>query len=184
MKWGDGSGTGTRGSTELYALSPKCHDTNPNTKLWMGTWQMKAALESSNWKEAMTALHSLCQERDLGQAKGATIFYITDNVVSYCIINGGSLRSPKLHSIVTEIKDTVAELGCGLEVVHAPGTLMIKQGADGPSRGLWMAPERRTPGMNQMLFEAVPFTTALGTWVARIVGQPRVNFQHMDCVCV
>ena len=180
MKWGDGSGTGTGGSTELYALSPKEHDTNPNTELWMGTWQMKAALESSNWKEAMTVLHSLRQERGLGRAKGATIFYITDNLVSYYIINGGSSRSPKLHSIVTEIKDTVAELGCGLEVVHAPGTLMIKQGTDGLSRGLWMAPERRTPGMNQLLFEAVPFTAALGAWAARTVGQPRVHFQHVD----
>ena len=62
MKWGDGSGTGTGGSTELYALSPTEHENNPNTVLWMGTWQLKAALESSNWKETLTVLHSLCQE--------------------------------------------------------------------------------------------------------------------------
>jgi hypothetical protein len=30
---------------------------------------------------------------------------------------------------------------CHLEVIHVPGKLMIHQGTDGLSRGLWMTPE-------------------------------------------
>jgi len=36
IKWGDGSGTGTGGTTELYPLDPDHHQQNPNIEQWMG----------------------------------------------------------------------------------------------------------------------------------------------------
>lgn len=182
MKWGDGSGTGTGCTTEFYELSPGEHKQNPNAELWMGVWLSRARPESSNWKEAMTVLHSLRQERAMGRLQGTTVFYITDNLVSYYIINNGSSRSPKLHEIVTEILELVEELGCRLEIVHAPGKLMIHQGTDGLSRGLWVAPERRTKDINQILFEAVPFTKELGRWASSFIGQSHRPFEHLDLV--
>ncbi|MGL5814340.1 MAG: hypothetical protein ACRCYW_13575 [Aeromonas sp.] len=47
---------------------------------------------------------------------------------------------------------------------------MIDQGTDGLSRGLWLAPERRVAGINQRLFDSVPYTTNLGEWVRQTLG--------------
>jgi hypothetical protein len=67
---------------------------------------------------------------------------MTDNLVSYYIVNQGSSWSEALHALVMEIKAICETLSCVLEVVHVPGRLMIEQGTDGLSRGLWLAPER------------------------------------------
>lgn len=169
LKWGDGSGTGTGGTTEFYELTPD-QAQSPGIELWMGVWGARSKPRTSNWKEARTVLESLLQERDTGRLNGMMVFYMTDNLVSYYIINQGSSRSPGLHELVLEIKEICLELGCQLEVVHVPGTLMIIQGTDGQSRGLWMAPERRVEGINQHLFDPVPYTTALGLWAMAEVG--------------
>ena len=47
---------------------------------------------------------------------------------------------------------------------------MIEQGTDGLSRGLWHATERRHEGINQVLFEAVPYTPSLGIWAGNLLG--------------
>jgi len=135
----------------------------------MGVWQPKAMPMTSNWKEAMTVLQSLRQERDTDRLRHGTVFYITDNLVSCYVLNSGSSRSPRLHEVIEEIKTLTMELGCRLEIVHAPGTLMIKQGTEGLSRGVWVAPSRRPQGFNQALFEAVPYSEALGAWAASCV---------------
>ena len=167
MKWGDGSGTGTGGTTEFYDVVPQ-EDQSPTMELWMGTWGLKAKLKSSNWKEARTCLEALRQERGTDRLKGKLVFYVTDNLVSYYIIHGGSSKSPSLHKIVEELQEEQEIQGCHLEAVHAPGTLMIEQGTDGLSRGLWHATERRHEGINQVLFEAVPYTPSLGIWAGNL----------------
>jgi hypothetical protein len=108
----------------------------------MGVWGARAKPCTSNWKEARTILESLLQEKDTGRLQGRMVFYMTDNLVSCYIINQGSSRSPGLQQLVSEIKELCLKLECQLEVVHVPGTLMIVQGTNGQSRGLWMAPER------------------------------------------
>ena len=169
MKWGDGSGTGTGGTTELYPLTA-AQERCPNIELWMGVWKVQAQVQTSNWKEARTILEALRQEKDGRRLKGATVFYMTDNLVSYYVINNGSSREFKLHGLVMEIKALELELGFHLEVVHVPGTLMIDQGTDGLSRGLWLAPERRPADVNQRLFDAVPLSPALTSWAMAMVG--------------
>jgi hypothetical protein len=179
IKWGDGSGTGTGGTTEFYELSPE-QKRSPGIELWMGVWGARAKSQTSNWKEARTILESLLQERLTGRLQGRLVFFMTDNLVSYYIVNQGSSRSASLHALVMEIKEICEALGCMLEVVHVPGRLMIDQGTDGLSRGLWLAPERRVDGINQRLFDAVPYTAALGKWVRRTLGLPIQTLSHQD----
>lgn len=177
MKWGDGSGTGTGGTTECYPVEPE-QTPEPNIELWMGVWRVQAKPNSSNWKEARTILAALQQERGSNRVKGTTVFYMTDNLVSYYILNGGSSKIATLHKLVMEIKEMELELDCRLEVVHVPGTLMIEQGADAQSRGLWLAPERRPRGINQLLFNAVPFQDQFGAWLMSLVGQANQPYTH------
>jgi hypothetical protein len=179
LKWGDGSGTGTGGTTEFYTLTPE-QRSSPGIELWMGVWGARAKSNTSNWKEARTILESLLQERTTGRLRGRLVFSMTDNLVCYYIVNQGSSRNPDLHQLVREIKDACVELGCQLEVVHVPGTIMIDQGTDGLSRGLWLAPERRMDGINQRLFDPVPYTAALGDWVCSTLGLPPQALPHMS----
>ena len=169
LKWGDGSGTGTGGTTELVPLTQDGEGAS-NLELWMGVWTAKSRPNSSNWKEARTVLESLLQERSKGRLEGCVVFYFTDNLVSYYIINGGSSRSPGLHALVLEIKELAASLGCHLEVVHVPGKMMIVQGTDGLSRGLWLSSSRRDPQINQQIFLPVIPSPELGIWALQEAG--------------
>ena len=179
LKWGDGSGTGTGGTTEFYAVS-RDQSKSPNMELWMGVWGVEARNHSSNWKEARTVLESLLQEEARGRLRGRVVFYFTDNLVSYYVINHGSSRSPSLQELVQEIKESCFRQGCHLEIVHVPGTMVITQGTDGLSRGIWLAPERRPKDINQRIFEAVPFSMPLGQWVMGLLGRPSAPYCHLD----
>ena len=179
MKWGDGSGTGTGGTTEFYPIT-KNQEPNPNIELWMGIWQGGAVTTSSNWKEMRTIKQALLHELPKARVQGCTVFYITDNLVSYYVINNGSSRSAGLHTLVMEILAIAEDLGCRLEVVHAPGTLMIEQGTDGQSRGLWLAPQRRPSNINQSLFNPVRFTPTLQIWVCEFLNIDPLQCQHLE----
>ena len=181
VKWGDGSGTGTGGTTELYPVEGDAIITNPNIELWMGVWGVKCKATSSNWKELRTVLQALRQEVGRSRVKDTTVFYFTDNLVSYYVVNNGSSRSPGLHTLVQEIKEVEALLQCHLEIVHVPGGLMIEQQTDGLSRGIWMAPERRNLCVNQQLFVAVPYHANLGQWALKTAGYPADQpFAHVS----
>jgi hypothetical protein len=69
--------------------------------------------------------------------RGTTIFYFTDNSATYWIMSSGSSDSIGLHDLVEEIRLIEVELECSLQVVHVPGIVMIGQGTDGLSRGVW-----------------------------------------------
>ena len=86
------------------------------------------------------------------------MFYFTDNIVTYYVVNGGSSRSPGLQDLIYRIKALEQVLGCMLEVVHVPGTTLIAQGADDLSRGVWVSPFRTyvpAPRLVPALFAAV-----------------------------
>jgi hypothetical protein len=65
------------------------------------------------------------------------MFYFTDNLVSYYVLTSGSSTFPGLHTLILQIKTLVLQLQCHLVVIHAPGVVMIQQGTDGLSRGVW-----------------------------------------------
>jgi hypothetical protein len=60
--------------------------------------------------------------------KGTTVFYFTDNSVTYFAVSSGSSTSPHLQDLVRRIKLLELTPGCLLEVVHVPGVVVIDQG--------------------------------------------------------
>jgi hypothetical protein len=128
--WGDGSGTGTGGTIQVGMSS---------TIQWPGQWLPCVLSNSSNWKEAHTCLLTVQQLRRTHSLslRGTTVFYFTDNTTTYYALRKGSSRIPSLHALVREIKLICLQMGCLLEPVHVPGTVMINQGTDGLSRGVW-----------------------------------------------
>ncbi len=131
--WGDGSGTGTGGTIDVRGLE---------VIQWMGAWLPVALVCTSNWKELNTLKMTLEQLwQDPPRRKGVcgtTVFYFTDNEVTYYIGHSGSSKEPALHRLIMRIKDLEVKLNVHLEVVHVPGTSMIAQGTDGLSRGVWI----------------------------------------------
>ena len=154
--YGDGSGTGTGGTLDL----PKTGMT-----MWMGQWSPAVSTHSSNWKELKTLLlvlqqlhHSPLRE----EVRDVVLFYFTDNVVTYYIGASGSSTSPGLHELIKQARNYEMMLGCRLQVVHIPGKLMIQQGTDGLSRGIWSSPLHGE--VDQGSFTAALFAPAPLEW--------------------
>lgn len=131
--FGDGSGTGTGGTIQL-----------PDSpfEMWKGKWHPSVYIFPSVWKELATLKETLLRIKESPQRAliiGATLFYFTDNSGVYWITTTGSSSSPGLHKLVGEIRLLELELGCVLQVVHVPGRVLITQGTDGLSRGVWMS---------------------------------------------
>ena len=162
INWGDGSGTGTGGTNQwIDAKGPVAQ-----LDMWMGVWtdQVHHFDRSSNWKELRTILLALERHSSSNALRGRLVFYFTDNMVSYHILRSGSSTSPALHSLIRDIKLLELNMGCRLEVVHVPGDVMICQGTDGLSRGLWASRDHlRLPPEEETarLFRALPFSPEL-----------------------
>ena len=131
--WGDGSGTGTGGTIDLPGQ---------DMKLWMGQWAPTVHHFSSNWKELKTLLLTLQQVATLkvNPVKGATLFHFTDNATTHWVTCAGSSSSPGLHDLVEQIQLLCLDLEVQLQVIHVPGLIMIQQGTDGLSGGVWVSP--------------------------------------------
>jgi hypothetical protein len=113
--WGDGSGTGTGGTLEEAGTTGKI----PVIEAWMGTWEFHVHVFSSNWRELRTLLHTLERIlRDRGPIH-ATLFYFTDNLVTYYIVQSGSSCSLELHRLIRRIKEIELQLSIRLEVMDA-----------------------------------------------------------------
>jgi hypothetical protein len=131
--FGDGSGTGSGGTVQMPDFT---------VTQWMGQWKPHVHSKSSNYRELYTLLATLQRiwERDPTSVRGMTLFYFTDNSVCYHVVQGGSSKSPTLHALVKEIKLMEVKMGCRLEAVHVPGLVLICQGTDALSRGVWVSP--------------------------------------------
>lgn len=130
--FGDGSGTGTGGTIQLPSGA---------FDVWMGKWSPYVHSHSSNWKELKTLLITLqlLTANHMEAVKDTTLFYFTDNEVTYYISAAGSSSSPGLHALIEQIRHYELRLECRLQVIHVPGLVMIQQGTDGLSRGIWMS---------------------------------------------
>jgi hypothetical protein len=82
------------------------------------------------------------------------LLYFTYNYATYCIAASGSSPSPRLHALIEEIRLLELRLECTLQVVHVPGVVMITQGTDRLSRGVWVSPLHELASQ-QVLAEAV-----------------------------
>jgi hypothetical protein len=179
ISFGDGSGSGTGGTLQVLGRNGGC----PPMEAWMGTWRSHTHSFSSNWRELRTVVFTL--EREVGgcgRLHGSTLFYFTDNLVTYYVVSGGSSRSPEIQRLLRRLKYLEMALAIRLEVVHIPGSHMIDQGADGLSRGLRFTgghPMRPPHAETQRIFEGVPVTSATLQWArARIASE----LKHHDCI--
>ena len=80
------------------------------------------------------------QKESRRAVRGTTIFYFTDNSTTYYVAQAGTSRAPHLHHLIEQIRLIELELECRLQVVHVPGVVMIQQGTDSLSRGVWCSP--------------------------------------------
>jgi hypothetical protein len=179
VAYGDGSGSGTGGTVQILGRDGEC----PTMEAWMGTWRAQVHSFSSNWKELRTLVHMM--ERELDQGKGrlwnATLFYFTDNLVTYYIVSGGSSSSPELQKLIRRLKYLELLLVVRLEVVHIPGKHMIDQRTDGLSRGLRLTGGgfKRTPREEtRRIFEGLPVTARTIGWARREIAP---FLRHTSC---
>ena len=133
ISFGDGSGSGTGGTLQVLGHDGTC----PPMEAWMGTWRSHTHSFSSNWRELCTVVLTLeCEVGGCGRLWDSTLFYFTDNLVTYYVVSGGSSRSSEIQRLLCRLKYLEMALAIHLEVVHIPGSHMIEQGADRLSRGL------------------------------------------------
>lgn len=173
VQWGDGSGTGTGGTFNWVTMDT---DTKlASLEAWMGVWNGIVHSFSSNWKELRTLVISLKRHRDSGKpVRGRVLWYLTDNQVTYDICRSSTSSSRELLKLVREIRLLELELGCRVEVLHVPGTLMIRQGTDGLSRGVVMHPFARQNGVLPLLdiFNPAVPSQALLHWAWDVAQVP------------
>jgi len=169
--WGDGSGTGTGGTLGLP---------DAPLEMWMGQWAPVIFSYSSNWKELKTLHLTMIrmQEHYVEEVRGATVFYFTDNFVTYCIVSSGTSSSPELHALIEQIRILEIRLNCTLVSVHVPGRVMIEQGTDALSRGVWVSPfhhkiDHQT--INAAIFAPLEFDPLL---VANLIGRFQLPEPH------
>ena len=91
--------------------------------------------QSSNWKEFCNIVSSLEDEAKEGNLCNSEVFMLTDNsTVESCCVRGTS-SSPKLLSLVVQLRSLITRFGVKISVFHVSGTRMIAQSTDGVSRG-------------------------------------------------
>jgi hypothetical protein len=177
--WGDGSGSGTGGTFELPG--------GP-LRMWKGKRTPAVFHFSSNWKELSTLKLSLLQIRDedITAVHGTTVFYFTDNSTTYWISSSGSSASPALQELIEEKRLLELELTCTLQVIHVPGLLMIDQGTDGLSRGIWMSALQGlqdSQELTQAVFDPLCFDPLLvDSYVSRFCLATQYTYCHWDSV--
>ena len=141
VTWGDGSGTGTGGTVEAFSITDSPRSDEGQMETWMGIWNTHVAARSSNWRELNTLRLTLERElrRETSRFTNAIVFYFTDNTVTYHVVTSGSAKEAHLQATVHAIKQLELELHCHLICIHLPGYLLIRQGTDGLSRGVWVS---------------------------------------------
>jgi hypothetical protein len=178
--FGDGSGTGTGGT---YAIP------DGPLKMCKGKWSPFVYQFSSNWKELATLWLTLDQllKEDPHSVKGTTVFYFTDNSTVCWIAASGSLASPRLHTLTEDIRLLEMQLGWHLlQVIHMPGLVMIQQGTDGLSWGIWMTSLQGledSQRFTQAVFDPVPYDPDLITPYLQNLheqGYPCSNWRYCD----
>jgi hypothetical protein len=123
--FGDASGKGF-GSTML---------SKKGIKYRIGLWGIDDEDESSNWKEFENQVEALEEEAAEGSLTNALVYFFTDNsTVEACLYKGNS-SSVKLFKLMVRMRKLEMTHNAKIVVSHVSGKRMIKEGADGASRG-------------------------------------------------
>ena len=157
VTWGDGSGTGTGGTVETFTITEAGPVKGAQMETWMGIWNTHVSARSSNWRELNTLRLTLEREtqRQTSRFKNAIVFYFTDNTVTYHVVTSGAAKEAHLQVTVHAIKQLELELECQLIVIHVPGYLLIRQGTDGLSRGVWISALQERLPSRELLSQAL-----------------------------
>jgi hypothetical protein len=176
--WGDGSGTGAGGTLHTTEADQPTFRVGP-AAMWLGQWRPFVHHSTSNYKEMRTLLTALelidGDPTRKAACFGTTLFYFTDNSVTYFAVQAGSSKLPHLQNLVRRIKLLELRLGCLLEVVHVPGVVMIDQGTDDLSRGVWISPLHAHIDPQQItmdVFAGVRSDPSVLPWVRDRLGLP------------
>jgi hypothetical protein len=97
------------------------------------------------------------------------------------ITASGSSGSPALHKLIKEIRLLELELECSLQVIHVPGMIMIDQGTDGLSRGIWMSALQGlqdSDRLTQAIFKPLCFNSTL---VDTYIGNYGLGQHYLYC---
>lgn len=173
--FGDGSGTGT-GGTFVLPAGP--------LQMWRGKWSPVVFRFSAVWKELATLKETLIRLREhssRSELHNTTVFYFTDNSGVYWICSSGSSRSPGLHRLLQEIRCLELSIGCTIQTVHVPGLIMIMQGTDGLSRGIWLSSlHQHMDGdrLTRAIFDPLPFDPTLVWEVIPQLSHPSQQWVH------
>jgi len=130
--FGDGSSTGT-GGTFILPSGP--------LQMWRGKWAPMVFKFSAVWKELATLKETLLpitESPSCEEVRDTSVFYFTNNPGVYRICSSGTSKSPGLHRLLQEIRALELSLVCAVQTVHVPSLIMIMQGTDGLSRGIWL----------------------------------------------
>ena len=173
--FGDGSGSGMGGTHQLF------DEKGPSTLVqWRGVWDISVNTFTSNWKELRSILLAIerLDSRSTGPIlAGSSLVLFTDNLVSYYIMKSGSSKFPRLHELVLRIQLKLIQLDIQLLVIWIPGKLMILEGSDGLSRGLWISPCRGGTLSSEYvpsIFRPAPHNAQVAESIALVSGSHQV----------
>jgi hypothetical protein len=89
---------------------------------------------------------------------------------------------PHLRALVWKLKRMEVLHGWHLKVIHVPGDVLIAEGTDGLSRGVWITDLQVAPTIQVAeLFEPFPLSPSLIGWAYQQAGDsepPNVRFFH------
>ena len=112
---------------------------------WKHGWELGAGSSTLSLLTGVSFKHghtpwNVRWEEQVSSTTYSTLFYFTDNLVTYYIVAGGSFSSVLLQKLLWWLKYLELMLFLCLKVVHVPGLHTISQGTDGLSWGLHLLP--------------------------------------------
>ncbi len=103
-----------------------------------GLWGSDTEDESLNNRELCNLVEMVEEEALNSHLSNLELWIFTNNsTAESCFFKGGS-SFPLLHKLVLRLRKVKLEQGFLLHMVHVAGTLMIAQGTDGLSRGIYL----------------------------------------------
>ena len=123
--FGDASGVGFGASWS----------TDKGVEYRYGVWGSDNIDKSSNYREMRNLVETVELMEENGDLNGIELFLFTDNSVAEAAMFKGSSSSRLLFELVLRLKKIEVRSSVRIHFIHVAGTRMIKQGADGLSRG-------------------------------------------------
>jgi hypothetical protein len=100
-----------------------------------GLWGKEMDGSSSNFRELYNLVDAVEKECKAGRLEDAELLLFTDNSTAKSAFYRGTSSSKLLFELVLRLRQIEMLYQLKVHLVHIPGTIMIKLGVDGLSRG-------------------------------------------------